>query len=243
MDEKIRIMQKGGKKLAHIRDKVLGETKVGIKTIDLDRLAEKLIREAGGKPSFKLVEGYNWATCICINDCIVHGVPDEYRLKKGDVVTIDVGMFYGGFHTDTASTIIVGQNAQDRFLTIGQKALNNAITQACVGKRIGHISQVIQQTIEKAGYNVVRTLVGHGIGRELHEGLQIPCFLEGKIRETPALKEGMTLAVEVIYMEGDPEVKLDVDDNWTIRTKDGSRSAMFEHTIAVTKNGPLILTK
>lgn len=240
---KIKAMQEGGRRLAQIREQRLKEAKVGIRTLDLDQLAEKLILTAGGKPSFKMVPGYSWSTCLCVNDCIVHGVPGEYRLRQGDLLTIDIGMFFAGYHTDTAVTIIVGQAEPNLFLQYGQRALTYAIAQAQPGKHIGHISQAIEETIQEGGFNVVRTLVGHGIGRKLHQDPQIPCFLEEKIEDTPKLKAGMTLAVEVIYTRGKPSLQLDRKDGWTIRTKDGSDSAMFEHTIAVTKSGPLILTQ
>jgi methionyl aminopeptidase len=210
--------------------------------MELDRLAERLIKEAGGKPSFKTVDGYKWSTCICVNDCIVHGAPNSYILKKGDIVSIDVGMYFKGFHTDTASSVIVA-NKDDEFLTAGKKALEKAISKARAGNRIGDISLAIQKEIEGAGFSVVRSLVGHGISKQLHEDPQIPCFLEGKIKDTKKLKNGMTIAVEVIYMEGGAMVKVDKKDGWSIRTKDGSRSAMFEHTIAITDKDPLILTK
>lgn len=235
-------MREGGQRLARIRDRLLNESKSGVKTIALDQLAEKLILEADGEPSFKTVKGYYWSTCICVNDCIVHGIPDNYVIQKGDLITIDVGMFYKGYHTDTASTIIVGEG-DDLFLKTGKEALKEAISQAQAGNRIGQISQKMQVIVESTGYNVSRTLVGHGVGKQLHEEPQIPCFLEGKIEETGKLTEGMTIAVEIIYMEGNWQVKFDKRNKWAIYTKDGSRSAMFEHSIAIEQGAPLVLTE
>lgn len=243
MKAKIELMKKGGGKLARVRANILALALPGVKTIDLDREAEKLILQAGGKPSFKMVKGYKWATCICVNDCIVHGIPNAYKLKNGDTVTVDIGMYYRGYHTDTAATVVVGAEGQvNRFLAVGKQALEKAIQQALPRNRIGHISQAMQQIVERAGYNVARTLVGHGIGKKLHEKPQIPCFLDGEIKATLPLKQGMTLAIEVIYMEGNAEIEQDAKDHWTIRTKDGSRSAMFEHTVLVTERKPIILT-
>jgi methionyl aminopeptidase len=243
MNNKIQRMQEGGIILGGIRDRVILEAKEGVKTIDIDRLAEKLISNAGGKPSFKMVDGYSWTTCICVNECIVHGIPNSYLLKKNDTVTIDLGMFYKGYHTDTASSIIVG-NEDDRFLEVGKLSLKKAIEQARFGNRVGNISKVMQKIIEGEGYNVSRTLIGHGIGRKLHDDPQVPCYVDkNHIEQTPLLKKGMTLAIEVIYMEGKHEIKVDQKDGWSIYTKDGSRSAMFEHTIAITNKAPLILTR
>lgn len=242
LSTKISSMQEGGKKLGRIRDRVLSEVRVGIKTIELDKLAERLIKEAGGEASFKMVENYQWATCVCVNENLVHCPPGNYKLQKGDLVTLDIGMFYQGYHTDTAATVIVSKK-DDRFLRTGRRALEAAINAAKAGSRVGYISRAMQSVIEESGYNVVRKLVGHGIGKGLHEKPQIPCFLEEKIKKTPRLKESQTLAIEVIYTEGKPEIELDSADNWTMRTQDSSRSAMFEHTIAITPKQPLILTK
>lgn len=243
MTKKLKAMREGGRKLGMIRDKVLGKAREGVSTAQLNRIGERLIKKEGGELSFKKVNGYEWGSCVCVNDGIVHCVPNEYRLKKGDLVTLDIGFYYKGYHTDTAATIIVGEE-DNKFLKTGKKALKNAIAAAKAGNRIGDISHNMQKVVESAGYNVARTLVGHGVGKKLHEEPQIPCWIdEEDIEKTPRLKEGMTLAVEVIYMEGNYALKMDLNDRWTIRTKDGSLSAMFEHTIAITQNSPLILTK
>lgn len=234
-------MKEGGEILGKVRERLLADAKPGISAIELDRIAEAYITRAGGIPSFKTVDGYKWATCICINDCIVHGIPGKYTLQKGDTVTIDVGLFYKGYHTDTASTIIAGESSGDHFLDIGKLALKEAIAQAVIGNNIGHISLAMQQIIEDAGFNVAKTLVGHGIGRELHMDPQVPCYLDKKIQDTPKLQDGLTIAIEAIYMEGKSSLMVD-NDGWTMRTRDRKRSGMFEHTVAVTTNGPVILT-
>jgi methionyl aminopeptidase len=211
----------------------------------LDQLAESLIKKAGGKPSFKMVKSYHWTTCINVNQGVVHGVPGDYRLKAGDLVSVDIGIFYQGFHTDMARTIRLGsknQRDKDDFLVPGRRALKKAIKAAKPGNRVGHISAVIEKEIRRGGLSPVRNLTGHGVGRELHEEPRIHCFLKGKIEETPKLKPGMVLAIEVIYVQGKPDLVLK-DDSWTIETADGQLAGLFENTIAVTKKKPLILTR
>lgn len=244
--EEIEKMRQGGEKLARILEELKKEAKPGIKTIELDRLAEKLVLQAGGQPSFKTVRDYQWTTCLCVNNVVVHGIPNDYQLKVGDLLGIDIGMIYEGFHTDLSETIIIGQsvNLSDltNFLSVGKKALVEAIAVAKPGNRIGHISQAIQGNIEKAGFSVVKSLTGHGVGRKLHEDPRVPGFLERKIEETPEIKEGMVLAIEVIYNQGGPEVIYTNDDGWTIGTKNGSLSGLFEQTVAITGDGPKVLT-
>lgn len=244
-DKEIRTMAEGGRILAEVLNEVLKHAKPGVSGLELDELAERLICEKGGEPGFKKVRNYKHALCVCVNDIVVHGIPTDYRLKEEDVVTIDCGVYYKGFHTDMAETLRVSiQNSDtvDRFLNTGKRALEEAIKQAKVGNRVGHISKTIQEIVEGAGYSVVRTLVGHGVGRKLHEEPEVPGFLAGSISKTPMLLEGMTLAVEVIYNMGRSEVVYANDDGWTIKTKDGSLSGVFERTIVITKEGPLVLT-
>jgi len=166
-------------------------------------------------------------------------------MREGDVVSLDAGIFYKGFHTDRAWTIRIG-NTQDgeperKFLEAGKLALKRVIQVAVPGKRVGDISLAIEQTVKKAGFKVVKELTGHGVGKKLHEEPLIPCFLEGSLKKTPLLKEGMVLAVEVIYCFGEPDLVLR-PDHWTVATKDGKIAAVFEETIAITANGPLVLT-
>lgn len=249
-DKEIRTMAEGGRILAEVLNEVLKQAKLGVSELELDRLAEKLIREKGAEPGFKKVKGYNHSICVSTNDVVVHGVPTSYRLKEGDVIGIDCGVYYKGFNTDAAHTVQIQKSKfksqkldeVDRFLSTGKRALGEAIKQAKTGNRVGHISKTVQRIVERAGYSVVRTLVGHGVGRNLHEEPEVPGFLAGSISKTPLLLEGMTIAIEVIYNMGRKDVVYANNDGWTIKTKDGSLSAVFEKTIAVTREGPLILT-
>ncbi len=243
--QEIAIMKKGGQILTQVFSQVMAEIRPGVKLIDLEKKAEELILKADAKPSFKMVDDYRYATCLNINEGIVHGIPNQYQIKSGDLVTLDMGVYYKGFHTDMARTLCVRSQKSkeiERFLRVGKLALKKAIAQARPDKRVGHISQAIQQTIEEEGYNVVRTLSGHGVGQKLHEPPVIPCFLKGKIGETPQLKPGMTLAIEVIYTQGNPELIHSQKDQWTLKTADGKLSSLFENTVLVTSKRPLILT-
>ncbi|MBU1326889.1 type I methionyl aminopeptidase [Patescibacteria group bacterium] len=252
-ESEIAVMAEGGRKLGSILTHLSDIASVGVTLNHIEQEAQKLIKESGGTPSFQTVSGYRWATCLCVNDVVVHGVPSEYVPKDGDILTIDIGMLYGGFHTDTAWTKIIGnresgignreRDEKVRFLQVGEEALAKAISSARAGSRVGHISSAIQSTIESSGYSVVRTLVGHGIGRVLHEDPQIPGVMKGPIESTPVLLEGMTLAIEVIYALGKPSVIYENKDGWSITTKDRSPSAVFEHTIAVNGRNSIILTK
>jgi len=246
----------GGQKLGLILEELLQEAKVGVSLMQLEDLAQKLIEKAGGTPSFQTVEGYAWATCLCVDDVVVHGIPTEYVLNEGDVLTIDVGILYHGYHTDTAWTKIVTSRSNphqdkivtkesdiERFLRIGEEALWNGISEAKQGNRIGHISRALQEIIEGGGYSVVKSLVGHTVGRELHEAPQVPGFLKGKIEQTPLLTNGMTLAIEIIYAQGNGGIVYANDDGWTLATKDGSLAAVFEHSIRIDGDYPQVLTR
>jgi methionyl aminopeptidase len=244
---KIEAMRKGGKITALALRRVCESAAEGVSLSELDRLAESVIVEAGGTASFKSVPGYRWATCLNVNDGVVHGVPGPYKLKDGDLLSVDLGTLYEGFHTDAARTVLVGSGRDDRqkrkFLRVGETALVRAISQARAGNRVGHVSQAIQETVEEAGYAVVRELVGHAVGRELHERPQIPGFLSRDLEKTPPLEEGATLAVEVIYTQGSPRVEIDRSDDWTVRTLDGSLAGLFEDTVAVGKGETEVLTR
>ncbi len=231
-------MTEGGKRLAEIRDAVVKAVRPGITGVELDRLADKLITKAGGEASFKMVPGYRWATCININDVVVHGIPNDYKIKAGDKVGIDMGMFYKGWHTDTSVTV----GGVKKFLEVGRMGLKRAIAQAQTGKRVADISEAMQKTVEEAGYNVVRALTGHGIGRELHEEPAIPCFVIDKYERSPKLVNGMVIAIEIMYNAGVSEVVYKNDDGWTIVTADGKISGLFEETVAITSHGPIVLT-
>lgn len=250
--DEVLIMREGGQKLGAILDALLSLATVGISLLEIEKEAEKRIKESGGLPSFKTVKNYQWCTCLCVNDVVVHGIPTNYVLKEGDVLTIDVGLLYKGLHTDTAWTKIISSNnsntqvsdflEKEQFLQAGKDALQNAIQQAKVGNRIGHISTTIQSTIERAGFSIVRSLVGHGVGKQLHEAPQVPNYLRGFIEDTPVLVENMTIAIEPIYAFKKGDIVYSNDDGWTLATKDESLASVFEHTIVITKNGPDVLT-
>jgi len=242
--EEIEIMKEGGTKLAKIRRSLEKAVRPGVSAEDLDKLAEGLINKSGCKPSFKMVPNYFWSTCVNVNDGVVHGVPKrDVVFKDGDLVSIDVGVYYRGFHTDTSISIIAGDDRKklSHFLDVGKSALKEGMSKSIVGNRIGDISWAIESTLKEAKLNPIRALVGHGVGRKLHEAPFIPCFVSGSNDEKLEIQEGWTLAIEVMYTLGDPDLVLD-EDNWTIRTKDGRISGLFEETVAVTQNGPIILT-
>lgn len=242
--KEIEIMEDGGKILWQVLTHLKQMAQVGVTTLELDKEAERKILATGAEPSFKKVPNYKFATCLCVNEVVVHGLPGSYKLKNGDLLGIDVGLFYKGFNTDAAWTIIVGKTDDEekiKFLETGERALAKAIEKAREGNYVGNISQVIQETVEKAGYSVVRALVGHGIGKKLHEDPQVPGFCDQVVTKTPHLKNGMTVAIEVIYNMGSPEVVYE-NDGWTVAAKDGQISGLFEKTIAVTRNKPIVLT-
>ena len=250
--EEIEIMRQGGKILAEVLQEVLENVRPGVTELELDTLANRLILEKGGEAAFKKVKGYKHATCISTNNVVVHGIPSDRKFEIGDVVGIDCGVFYKGLNTDMSETIKVKSQKSkvkslerdevDRFLETGKHALDEAIEIAIVGNRIGHISKTIQDIVEKEGYSVVRSLIGHGVGKKLHEDPEVPGFLNKKIEKTPLLKKGMTIAVEVIYNMGGYGVSYSNNDGWTIITSDGSMSGLYERTIAITEDEPLILT-
>jgi len=249
--EELAIMRESGRILAETLREVIKHVRPGVSELELDALAEKLIREKGGEPGFQKVPGYKHATCMSTNDIVVHGIPTGYKLKEGDIIGIDCGVFYKGFHTDMAETVRVKsseskiQNEEvDRFLEVGKKALEAGIKQAQLGNHVGDISKAIQDIVETHnGYSVVRSLVGHGVGQELHEEPEVPGYLIGEIEKTPLLREGMVIAVEVIYNMGGPEIVFANRDGWTLKTEDQSLAGLFERSLAITKSGPQILTQ
>jgi methionyl aminopeptidase len=213
----------------------------GITTEELDRIAADYIRSQGGVPTSQGYRGYPKAICISPNEVVVHGIPGRYAVRDGDLVTIDVGVTLDGFIADSAYTFAVGEidpEAQ-RLLDVGRDALVAGIAEARVGNRVGDISAAVQRLVEGAGFSVVRSLVGHGVGRSYHEDPHIPNF--GEPGRGPLLSEGMTIAIEPMITAGGADVVVH-DDEWTISTEDGSLSCHFEHTVAITENGPRILT-
>ena len=238
-------MSEAGRRLKLVMNDLIKVVEPGITTNFIDKTAEKLILKNGGKPSFKEVHGYKWSTCLPINEQIVHTPPSDRILKNGDLLTIDIGLYYKNFHTDFATSFIVGgkkDNKVTEFLTLGKVAIEKAIKQVKVGSYIGNISDMIQKTVESAGYNLSDSLVGHGIGKILHEDPMVPGILDMPIANTPKIERGLVIAVEVIYMMGARKVELEKNSQWSIKTSDNRLSACFEHTVAVTDKGPVILT-
>jgi methionyl aminopeptidase len=238
-------MRQGGLILGKVRQALFEFTQVGTTPESIEALAQKLIKEAGAEVSFDKVPGYHWATCITRNDGVVHGIPTSQEpFVNGDVVMVDVGVYYQGYHTDCAFTKVVGNSSpsKDRFLKAGLLGLEKSIAQVKSGARIGAISQAMQDTLTEYGYRATRELTGHGVGHNLHEEPMIPNVVVSPIEKTPKMYTGQTLAIEIIYVEGKPELVLE-DDGWTISTKDGKLSAVFEETVEVTADGFSILTK
>ena len=217
------------------------ELRPGISMLELDRLAEEYIREGGGVPTSKGYRGYPATLCISPNAMIVHGIPTEYRAEEGDVISVDVGVTLDGLIADSAFTFGVGEISGEaqRLLDVCQDALAAGIEQAQAGNHVSDIGHAVQTVVEGAGFSVVRSLVGHGVGRAYHEDPQIPNF--GAPGRGPELLPGMTLAVEPMITAGGPDVVMHADE-WSISSEDGSLSAHFEHTVAVTEEGPRVLT-
>ena len=237
----LELMAAAGEVVARTHELMREHVRPGVTTAELDRIGEEFIRSQGGVPTFKGYRGYPAALCISRNDMVVHGIPGRDALADGDVVSIDVGVTLGGFVADSAWSYAVGEISDEaqRLLEACEASLMAGLEQARVGNRIGDISHAVQTVVEDAGFAVVRSLVGHGVGRDMHEEPQIPNF--GEPGRGPLLAEGMTLAIEPMITAGHPDVVL-LEDRWSIVTEDGSLSAHFEHTVAVTEHGPRILT-
>jgi len=235
-------MRQAGLVVADALERLAGLVKPGITTAALDRFAEDYLAQRGAKPSFKGYNGFPASICSSVNEEVVHGIPGKRRLKEGDIVSIDLGAIVDGWHGDAAITVPVGEVDPEimRLLKVTEEALYLGIEAAQPGVRLGVVSNTIQKHVEKAGFSVVRQYVGHGIGRQMHEDPPVPNF--GRPDRGPVLAEGMTIAIEPMVNAGGYEV-LVTPDNWTVITKDGSYSAHFEHTIAITGNGPEILTR
>jgi len=239
----IQKMAEGGKKLAKVKKSLQEMISEGVSAAEVEKAAQKLIKEEGAEPSFMMVPGYKWATCVNVNEGLVHGIPKpEIVFKKGDVVSVDVGLFYEGFHTDTSFSLGIGVDKDtEKFLKTGEEALKKAIAEAREGNYIFDISKTIEKSVSEAGYTPIKALVGHGVGRVLHEGPQIPCFTAGDREKSPKIQPGMVLAIEVMYAQGSDEVEIG-KDGWTISVADGKIAALYEETVAVSSHGPLVLT-
>ncbi len=226
-----------GETIAHVGSVIAP----GVTTDELDAAADAFIRKHGGVPTSEGYKGYPKAICISPNDVVVHGIPGAYEVAEGDLVTIDVGVTLDGYIADSAYTFPVGEIDEEaqRLLDVAQDALAAGIAEARVGNRVGDISHAVQTVVEDAGFSVVRSLVGHGVGRHYHEDPHIPNF--GESGRGPRLSEGMTIAIEPMITAGGSDVVVD-EDGWTITTADGSLAAHFEHTVAIMGDGPRILT-
>ena len=240
----IELMSQGGKILGETVEMLRKAVRPGISTAELDHIAETFIRSHdGATPAFKGLYGFPGSICTSINDEIVHGIPTKKRvLREGDIISIDVGVGYKGFFTDSAVTVAVGavDGTTRNLLDVTARALEAGIAAAHVGNHIGDIGAAVQAVVEDAGFSVVRDLVGHGIGVEFHEEPQVPNY--GKPKRREKLVPGLTLAIEPMVNAGGPATRT-LSDRWTIVTADGSRSAHFEHTVAITENGPKVLTR
>lgn len=237
-------MREGGKITAVVLKEVLEAVAPGVLLLDLEKRADEGIRRRGGEPAFERVEGYDFATCLNVNEGVVHGVPTERKLREGDLLSVDLGTYFQGFYTDASWTVLVGGRGSEtrdkvKFLKTGERALKAAIAAAKVGDRVNDISRAMQGVLEDGGYAPVDALVGHGIGRDLHEDPQIPCLVLHQ--KSSKLDEGMTFAIEVIYTNGEPGLEA-APDGWTYITADRSWAGLFEHTVAITSGGPIILT-
>ena len=224
--------------LEEIRERV----RPGVSTVELERYTEKRLAQLGATPAFKGYRGYPCCLCTSVNDEIVHGIPSERRLKEGDILSVDLGVIVDGYYGDSAITVPVGRISEstEKLLHVTEEALELAIEQTRLGNRLGDISATVQLHVESNHFSVVREFVGHGIGRDLHEEPQIPNH--GQPGHGPLLKEGMVLAIEPMVNAGAPGMRV-LEDHWTAVTTDGGYSAHFEHMVAVTRNGPDVLTR
>jgi methionyl aminopeptidase len=237
-------MKRSGQIVRQVLDAVKILAAPGVSTMDLEHAAEEKIREFGAKPAFKGYCDYPCVLCTSVNNEIIHGIPSEKRLlKEGDIVSIDCGVVLDGYYGDSAITVPVGKSLSpelQKLLDVTETSLKKAIAEVRLGKTVGDVGAAVQEYVEANGFSVVREFVGHGIGTKLHEDPQVPNF--GTRGHGTRLREGMVLAIEPMVNIGKPGTRV-LDDKWTAVTEDGSYSAHFEHTVAVTRNGPLVLTE
>ncbi|RLD15018.1 MAG: type I methionyl aminopeptidase [Caldiserica bacterium] len=238
----IEIMRRAGMLLSEVMEELKKMVKEGVSAYKLNEFAEKKIRSLNAEPAFKGYRGYPYTLCVSVNSEVVHGFPSKEKVfKDGDLVSLDIGLKYKGYYSDMAFTVPVGEidKKKRKLLEVGERALYLGISKAKVGNRRGVISNAIEEFVKENGFSVVKEYVGHGIGRSLHEDPQVPNF--GDRSEGPVLKEGMTIAIEPMICIGSGKTKVE-DDGWTAKTVDDGPCVHFEHTIAITAKGPLILT-
>ena len=237
------LMRRSNRLVAETLQALARRVEPGVTTLELDRFAEARLLAHGARPAFKGYRNYPFTLCTSINEQVVHGLPSDRKLEEGDILSLDMGAVVEGYHGDSAITVPVGRirPEAERLLRVTRECLEGAIAAARRGARLTDISGAVQGHAEANGYSVVRVFVGHGIGKELHEAPQIPNFVDPERGRGPLLKPGMVLAIEPMVNAGGPEVRV-LDDKWTAVTADGSLSAHFEHTIAITENGTEVLT-
>lgn len=237
----IEAMRRSGKITSQVLTTLMKAARPGIETADLDRMAERGIREAGGIPTFKGYNGFTGSICASVNEEVVHGIPGSRVLHDGDLLSIDIGTTLDGYVSDSAVTIPVGNISQaaQRLLAVTQECLTIGISQMKPGNHLGDIGAAVQTHAERHGYGVVRELVGHGVGRAMHEEPQVPNY--GEAGTGMELRPGLVLAIEPMITQGSPKIRI-LEDGWTVVTADGKLAAHFEHTIAVTEGGPRVLT-
>ncbi len=240
--QEIEKMRKSNAIVAVILEELRKKIRPGVRTIDLDRFSEELAVKKGARPAFKGYRGYPYSLCTSINHEVVHGMPSERELKDGDIISLDFGILRDGYYGDAALTVPVGEISADaeRLLEVTEQSLYKGIEAVQAGNRIGDISAAVQTHVEAAGYSVVRDLVGHGIGKNLHEDPQVPNY--GIAGRGVELKPGLVFAIEPMVNEGSYRVEI-LRDGWTVVTSDGKLSAHFEHSVAITDNGPVILSR
>ena len=234
-------LRRSGRMARGLLEELQERVQPGVSTIELEKYIERRITQLGARPAFKGYRGYPCCLCASVNSEVIHGIPSERSLEKGDILSLDLGVVLDDYYGDSAITVPVGEipESTQRLLRVTQEALQLAIDKARLGNRLGDISATVQRYVEDNGYSVVREFVGHGIGRQLHEEPQIPNF--GQPGHGPVLKQGMVLAIEPMVNAGGPAVRV-LADNWTAVTADGALSAHFEHMVAVSRNGPDVLT-
>ena len=244
LQQKIQAMREGGRKLAFVRDSLVDFAQAGTTFTQIDQKAFELIAAQGAKANFAMVPGYKWATCLMKNDEVCHGIPTHDKVvEPGDLIKIDVGLLWNGFHVDTTVSFWCGEVSDSKlqFLIHGQRSLDRAIAEAIPGNTVYDISFQMEKTLTRHNLGAVYQLTGHGIGKRLHEDPSIPCYAQ-KRDKREKLYEGQTIAIEVMYTQGKPDLVQDAD-GWTFRTKDGSLGGMIEETVLVTADGPEILTR
>jgi len=243
--QEIEIMTRAGQILRETVDELKKLIEPGRTTNEIESAARSEIKKRGGEGSFNQVPGYQWFTCQSVNEQIVHTPPSDQVLRDGDILTIDIGVYLEGFNVDHANTYFVGEKrdpATEKFLRIGSETLKHTLALAGPGRHIGELSKSMQSGIEGAGYHIIKQLTGHGVGKSLHEDPLIPCYIDGPVEKTMKMPVGLTVAIEVMYGMTSGQMKHERGNDWSLVTADGSLSAQFEHTVAITEDGAQILT-